>query len=164
MLRPRVFNKVVEEAVKGYEPSAPSDNYRDEMPVMGSVQDAPVETTVTISLSVSQALFDEYKRVAAAQDMTVEEVMQHRLKTCKTHNATRGLWFSGTELNSLENLLKKWPLESTRQAIDLISKAGSVSFDEIKVTLTPAQKRVLALCGRAPQTVFESMVKREFRV
>lgn len=187
LMRPRVFGKEENQAVspvdlpvtafdpvglaspaESYRPEAPAE-YRDELPVLGVPEQIEVTSGPFISMSIRipQDIYDEYKRVAVAQDLTVEEVIQHRLEACRSHNALRGLWFSDSERGQLENLIQKWPLESAAQALSIISRAASVKFDEIQISLTPAQKRVLSLSmfgGRTPKSFFEAMVKKELRV
>lgn len=173
LLRPRVFTKTPEptvlEEVIPYDPAPPAE-FRDELPVLGGsfyIEEKPMTPVV---LQLSQDLYDEYSRVAAAQELTIEQVLQHRLQACRTHNAIRGLWFSDSERGLLENLLQKWPLETAKQVLDLISRAATVKFDDIQVVLSPAQKRLLSLSisnskqGRNLQSFFESLVKKELKV
>jgi hypothetical protein len=162
--RPRVF--ITNEETATYSPEVPAE-YRDELPLLGATPEVEVaEAYATVNIRLPQYLFDEYRRVAAAQELSVEEVIQHRLEACRTHNALRGLWFSDTERGQLENLIQKWPLESAHQALTLISRAATVRFDDIEVVLSPAQKRVLALRtgNKKPETFFASLIKKEFQV
>lgn len=178
LLRPRVFTKPEEVSVatspldlpsaENYQPQEPSV-YRDEMATLNALDNPEViaDTYVPVNIRIPQTLYDTYRKVAAAQDLTVEEVIQHRLDACKFHNALRGLWFSDSERNQLENIIQKWPLETAAQALSLISKAAVVKFDDVQVFLTPAQKRMLSLSmisGRSPQKFFEALVKKELRV
>lgn len=159
--KPTVVTQEVEEVDK------PSETFRDEFPLMTGV-DIPVivETSETVTLKIPQSVYDEYAKVATKSDITVEELMQHRLANCKNHNALRGLWFSDSERGQLENIIQKWPIESASQALKLLIKAGTVKIDGEEITLTPAQKRVLSLAmygGRTPKSFFESMIKKELR-
>jgi len=176
--RPRVFTKNLEDVAVlplddlpltppvDYQPVAP-ESYRDEMPVLGSKTEVIVENLVPITIQLSQDLYNQYTKLAIAQELTLEEVLQHRLDACKNHNSLRGLWFTDSERGQLENLIQKWPLESAAQALSLLAKAATVTFDEVAITLTPAQKRALSFAmfgGRTPKTFFESMVRKELRV
>lgn len=168
--RPRVFvpNPTVVETVDIPEPEKPSEDYKDEFPLMNSSVSIPtiVETYETITLNLPQSIYEEYKKTAAKSEMSVEDLMQHRLSACKNHNALRGLWFSDSERGQLENLLQKWPLESAAQVLKLLVKHNTVIINGEEITLTPAQKRVLSLAmfgGRTPKTFFESMIRKELR-
>ena len=165
--RPRVFNKETATSPIEYVPVAPAENFRDEMPVLGYEPPKAVEEMTLVHLQIPTNVYNEYRRVASAQDLTVEELLQHRIQACKSHNAVKGLWFSDSERGQLENLLQKWPLENATQALGLIARAATVRFDEITVTLSPAQKKVLAMAmfgGRTPQTFFEGLIRKELRV
>lgn len=164
--RPRVFTNKEATSPIDYEPVAPAQ-FRDEMPVLGAEPPKAVEEVTLVHLQIPTTIYNEYKRLASAQDMTVEELLQHRVKACKSHNAVKGLWFSDSERGQLENLLQKWPLETAAQALGLISRAATVTFDNVTVTLSPAQKKVLSIAmfgGRTPQTFFESLIRKELRV
>lgn len=177
-LRPRVFAKKKEEPVtpidsppvtsiaESYQPAAPEE-FRDEMPLL-SIKDAvdvEEKALVPVTIRIPKLIYEDYQKIAAAQDITLEEVIQYRVAACKNHNALRGLWFSDLERGQLENLIQKWPLESATQVLNLISRAAIVRFDDMQVVLTPAQKKVLVtrFGGRTPQSFFESLIKRELR-
>lgn len=149
------------------EAEQPSDTFRDEFPLMVEVAiPAIVETYETVTLSLPQAVYDEYVKVAVRSEITVEELMQHRLANCKNHNALRGLWFSDSERAQLENIIQKWPVESASQVLKLLLKSGTVTINGEEIILSPAQKRVLSLAmygGRTPKSFFESMIKKELR-
>lgn len=165
--RPRVFSKETAVSPIEYEPVAPAKDFRDEMPVLGAIPLKAVEETTLVHLQIPTIVLNEYKRLASAQDMTVEELLQYRVQACKSHNAVKGLWFSDSERGQLENLLQKWPIETAAQAISIISRAATVQFDNVTVTLTPAQKKVLSIAmfgGRTPQTFFEGLIRKELRV
>lgn len=168
-VRPRVFTQPVEvtsplDGIPIQQPEA----FRDEMPVLGfePVPVVEVESYSSVTLQLPQSIYAEYARVAAAQDQTVEEVMQHRLASCKSHNAIRGLWWTDSERAQLEELVQKRPLESAAQALTILNKAGTFTLDGLEITLTPAQKRVLSLNmygGRTPKSFLEAMIKKELR-
>lgn len=168
VFKPKHIDPVFMEPMDSAEPEKPAESFKDEFPVMTASTHVPVTTEVyeTVILKVPQHVYDDYKKSAGAQEMTVEELMQYRLLACKNHNALRGLWFSDSERTTLENILQKWPLETASQAIGLIQRAGLIKFDALEITLTPAQRRVVSLCmygGRTPKTFFEAMVKKELR-
>lgn len=144
--------------------------FRDELPLLVAEEvSTGVEATIytTVTLRIPQSLYNEYTSTAALQQMDVEEVMQHRLAKCKTHNTLRGLWFNDSERSQLESLLKKWPLETATQALTLLAQTGSIDMDGFKVSLTIPQRKILSIRtkhGMAPEKIFESMIRREFQV
>jgi len=148
---------------------APSTEFRDELPLLGETTSSSVEAEVytTVTLRIPQSLYDEYANTASLQLMDVEEVMQHRLAKCKTHNTLRGLWFSDSERSQLEKLLKKAPIETAAVALTSLSQAGGVDMDGFKVSLTIPQRKILGIRvrnGTTPERIFESMIRREFQV
>jgi len=170
-VRPRVFSQptnIVQETVVT-EAIPPSQSFRDELPLLSSEPASLVETEVynTLQIKLPQSLYDEYAKTALLQDMSVEEVVQHRLAKCKNHNSLRGLWFSDSEHSQLENILKKRPLETAAQTLTLLSSTGIVNVDDLKITLTIPQRKVLSIRTRhgvTPIQVFEAMLRREFQV
>lgn len=171
-LRPRVFSGPVEQAVEVVTPipdPVPPADFRDEMPVLGDVvAEAPsYEVYTSVTLRIPQALYEEYAKVAEAQELSVEEVMQYRLAKCKAHNAIRGLWFSDSERAQLEDLIKKRPIESAAQTLMLLTNGGVFNVEDIRVSLTIPQRKVLELRNRhgmPAKKLFEDMIRREFRV
>jgi hypothetical protein len=172
-MRPKVFGQAPQQAVAEFtsplEVVPPSQEFRDELPLLGDESSHGVEAEVyaSVTLRIPQSLYDEYAKIAAAQGMSVEEVLQHRLAKCKTHNTLRGLWFSDSEHAQLEKLLKKWPLENASQALTLISQASVLELDDFKLSLSIPQRKVLGIRtrhGMSPQQIFEAMLRREFQV
>ena len=169
-VRPRVFDVGLPVEENNFAIDLFSNNFKDEVPILGeSVENASVQAEVydNVILKIPHSLYEEYTKVAASQDQTIEEVMQHRLDSCKAHNAIRGLWFSDSERTQLENLLQKRPLAAASQAITIITNLGNINIEDLKINLTPAQRKVLGLAmygGRTPQKFFEDMIRRELRV
>lgn len=172
-LRPRVFSGPVEQTVEVTTPlddaTLPSNDFHDEMPILGEVAAPAVEYEVytNITLRLPQAIYAEYSKIAEGQELSVEDVMQHRLIKCRNHNALRGLWFSDSERSQLEELIKKRPIETSTQALALLSSGGIFSVEDIKISLTIPQRKVLDLRNRhgmPAQKIFEDMIRREFRV
>lgn len=177
-IRPRVFGNVspveVTSPLDDLTPSLPSPDFRDEMPVLNPTPIDQVEAEVytSVTVRVPQRVYDEYRRVAAAQEQEIEEVMSHRLVSCRSHNAIRGLWFGDSDRSSLEDLLQKRPLESALQALSVLRTGGAFKLEvaeneTLNIELTPAQRKVLKLAmygGRTPKKFFEDMIRRELRV
>jgi hypothetical protein len=172
--RPRVFSGPVDQQVileaPASEADLPSQEFKDELPVLGEPvhTEAEYEVYSTVTLRLPQAIFDEYSKLAIAQELSVEEVMQHRLVKCRNHNALRGLWFSDSERAKLEDLIKKRPLETAMQTLALLSTGGAFSVEGLDISLTIPQRKVLDLrtrhSGLNPKKLFEDMIRREFRV
>lgn len=170
--RPKVFGQSATTFVETIVPleSAPTtQEFRDELPLLGEEETYGVEAEIytTVTLRIAQTTYDDYVKTAKAQGMYVEDVMQHRLTKCKTHNTLRGLWFSDSEHSQLETLLKRRPLETASQALTLISQASGVTLDDLKIILTIPQRKVLSIRtknGTPPQQIFEAMLRREFQV
>jgi hypothetical protein len=170
--RPRVFGAVPKENIEvtaPTEPVEPSIEFRDELPLLGeeSILNPAAEAYNTVTIQIPQSLWDVYDKVATAQSMSVEEVIQHRLAKCKNHNALRGLWFSDSEHSQLETLLKKCPLETASQVLTALKAASGIDLDGLKLSLTIPQRKVLAIRtkhGIDATKLFEAMIRREFQV
>lgn len=152
----------------------PSEDFRDEMPILsvGKKDEVETETYKSVTIRVPEVLYEEYRKVAASQDQTVEDVMQHRLASCKSHNALRGLWFSDSDRAKLEDLIQKRPLETPAQVLTKLSTSGTVALEgpdgeKIELSLTPAQKKVLKLRmygGRTYKAYLEGLLRKELQV
>jgi hypothetical protein len=170
--RPRkvfIGDVVTESANNSTDVLLPSEDFRDELPLLGEAAfpGLVAEVYTSVTLRMPQALYDEYAKTAESQSMSVEEVMQHRLSKCKNHNTLRGLWFSDSERAQLENLLKKRPLETASQVLTTLNTVADVDLDGFKISLTLPQRKILnirARNGRSPEQVFESMIRKEFQV
>lgn len=169
--RPRVFGQPesVLENTLSVEATVPSNTFRDELPLLGenTYTSVGAEVHTTVKLKLPQTLYEEYVKTASMQDMSVEDVLQHRVVSCKNHNSLRGIWFSDSERAQLEQLLKKWPLETASQVLTLLSQAGNIDLDDLKICLTLPQRKVLNIrtrYGSSPKQVFEAMIRKEFQV
>lgn len=144
----------------------PAKDFRDEFPLI-VMQDVPAEPEpekVQVEVSLSPDLYEAYAKVAEAQGQTIEEVLSHRLKTCQTHNALRGLWFGDVDRGQLETALGKKPLSSPSQVIQIINQSLSFNLGEINMSFTPSQLKTLKMRmygGLTPDKFFKSLFVRE---
>lgn len=170
--RPRkvsIGDVVTESANNSSDVLLPSEDFRDELPLLGEAAfpGLAAEVYTSVTLRMPQTLFDEYAKTAESQNMSVEEVMQHRLVKCKNHNTLRGVWFSDSERSRLEDLLKKRPLETATQVLTTLSTVGDVDLDGFTLSLTLPQRKILNIRtrnGSSPKQIFEGMIRREFQV
>lgn len=116
------------------------------------------EVPVVLKLSIPQELYAEYEKLAAAQSLTVTELVMHRLRRCRDHNSLRPLYFTDSQRSSLENLLQKRPIETAEQALALLNAALSIRIGEFPpIPLSAQQVKRIGMSGYAGQSAEERL-------
>lgn len=151
-----------DQALLTSEPETREDNPSDEFPIMSTGDAKPLQLVTKIELTIPTELYDEYARIATAQEQTIEEVISYRLDHCKGHNSLRGIWFTDSERIQLEKLLQKAPIDTATQALEIVRKAMGLDLSGIPLTLSMSQLRTLKLAmygGLTPEKFFGDMIK-----
>lgn len=118
-------------------------------------QEGPV---TVIKLTIPAELYEEYKQLAEKQGLTPAELMAHRLVRCKSHSSIRSIYFSASQLQQLEQLLQKRPIESSDQALALITGAFSFRVGDFPpVPITPAQAKRIHLGATRGQNAYDRL-------
>lgn len=121
------------------------------------------EVPVVIKLAIPPDLYTVYESLSAAQGLTPAELMLHRLRRCSNHSSIRSLYFTETQVRQLESLLQRRPIETTDQALLLISKLVSVQIGDFEPVQLSAEQvkriHIGAYGGQTPQSKLEGIVK-----
>lgn len=118
------------------------------------------EGPVVLKLTIPQELYNEYKQVADSQELSVSELMLHRLQRCAGHSSIRSLYFHTSHLVQLENLLQKRPLETPDQAVALLASALSIRLGDFPpVPVTAAQAKRLKMGAYGGKTEYEHVAQ-----
>lgn len=108
------------------------------------------EGPVVLKLNIPQDLYNTYKELADGQDLTVAELMVHRLTRCVDHSSIRSLYFPTSQLVQLEDLLQKRPIGTSEQAMALIRSALTIrvgDFPPVPITAQQAKRLAMGAYG-----------------
>ena len=121
------------------------------------------EGPVVLKLTIPGELYSFYSDLAENQELTVADLMLHRLQRCKGHTSLRSLYFSETQLRALEGVLQKRPIETADQAVSTISAAFQVKvgdFEPVPITANQAKRiRLGAIGGMTVQEKLAQIVQ-----
>jgi hypothetical protein len=114
------------------------------------------EGPVVVKLTIPRDIYDQYADLAEKQDLTPADLMVHRLTRCRNHASIRSLYFSTSQLQQLETVMQKRPIETAEQAITLIQSAFSFRVGELPpIPITPTQAKRLHLSAYGGQTPYD---------
>lgn len=120
----------------------------------GNVAVNEAEVPKIIKLAIPADLYEEYKQLAEAQQLTVAELMVDRLRRCRTHSSIRSLYFPTSQLTQLESLLQKRPIESPDHALTLVKNLLAVPVEGFQpVPISAAQAKRLSMGAYGGMTV-----------
>lgn len=118
----------------------------------------PDEGPVVIQLTIPRELYNQYKDLADGQDLTVAELMTHRLTRCQSHSSIRSIYFSTTQVQQLEQLFQKRPLETPDQVLASIKAAFQFSVGELPpIPITPLQAKRIHIGTPRGQTPYDRL-------
>ena len=78
-----------------------------------------------VELTLPDSLLDEYREQAEAANVPVEELLAQRLDSCKTHSATKGIYFNDKQRQRLQSLTGGTVLSDAEDALSRIESAQS---------------------------------------
>jgi len=116
------------------------------------------EGPVVVKVAIPSDVYQLYETIAAGQDLTVSELMSHRLQRCATHSSIRSIYFPESQLRQLEQVLQVRPIESSEHALVLITNAFKFRIDTFEpIVVSATQAKRLHLGAYAGFTVQEHL-------
>ncbi len=98
---------------------------------------------VVLKLTLPAELYAQFEEMADGQDLTVAELMVHRLTRCVDHSSIRSLYFSESQVRQLEAVLQTRPLDDPIKALASITswfKFRINEFEPVQVTAQQAKR------------------------
>lgn len=120
------------------------------------------EGPVTVKISITRELYDEYSTLAEKQGLTPAELMLHRLKRCVAHSSIRSIYLPESQVRQVEGILQRRPLETSDQLLALMTEAFRFRIDGFEpIQITPQRAKRIhlgAIGGQTPQQRLEMII------
>lgn len=118
-------------------------------------------TRVKFSITLPETLYDHYVKRAEERKTTVEKEVLDQLSRCKTHSASRPIYFNDTERSELEHITGGWAIESAEMALTRIKQLVKVSVSKVEVDLDDRVLQRAAHRAKAERKELQEWITRE---
>jgi len=95
------------------------------------------QTNVRVYLVLPDQTVEQYEKQAKAEKVTLEKILEDRLRRCVGHTAIKPLYFNDSERQRLEEITGGHLIDSVPQVLDRIRSTVSVKVGDITVTIPP---------------------------
>lgn len=107
---------------------------------VGNVAINEDEGPVVIKITIPAEVYATYSELADSQELTVGELMAHRLARCADHSSIRSLYFTESQVRQLEAILQTKPLSDPEKVLGSISNWFRFRLNEFEPIPVSAQQ------------------------